>query len=293
MLRPFAFCISAFLLALALVAFSCASTEHEKGHGTAGLDQGASSPAQELKPVNVHPALPQSAEPGPALPDFTATPGLEGELISQGSDALSALIYAWGKAFGKLCPGVRVREARRGGSAGATSLIQKECDMAQLSAPLSERQMQAFRDWYGYEPTGFKVAVDALAVFVHRNNPIEKLTLQQLDAIFSTTRRAGAPADATKWGDLGLGGEWEHKPLSLFGRNSASHAYGLFKSIVLLKGDYKVSIQEQPGSSTVVALVARDTGAIGYAGAEYGIDGVRAVAIARGSEDRNRRFSRG
>jgi phosphate transport system substrate-binding protein len=123
--------------------------------------------------------------------------------------------------------------------------------------------------------------VDALAIFVHKDNPIQCLTLQQVDAVFSKTRKGGLDKDIASWGDLGLTGEWSAKPISLYGRNSASGTYGYFKDEALFKGDYKDGVKEQPGSSAVVQGVATDKFAIGYSGIGYKTADVRAVPLAK------------
>ena len=119
-----------------------------------------------------------------------------------------------------------------------------------------------------------------LAVYVHKDNPIKGLTLQQVDAIFSKTRKGGYDRDIRTWGDLGLTGEWENKPISLYGRNSASGTYGYFKEHALFKGDYKDEVKEQPGSSSVVQGVASDKYGIGYSGIGYKTSDVRAVPLS-------------
>jgi phosphate transport system substrate-binding protein len=123
-------------------------------------------------------------------------------------------------------------------------------------------------------------------VFVHKDNPIRCLTLQQVDAIFSKTRKGGHPAELRTWGEAGLDGDWASRPISLYGRNSASGTYGYFKEVALFDGDYKDSVKEQPGSSTVVQGVASDKYAIGYSGVGYKTADVRTVplAAAKGSE---------
>jgi phosphate transport system substrate-binding protein len=124
------------------------------------------------------------------------------------------------------------------------------------------------------------VAVDALAVFVHKDNPIKGLTLQQVDAIFSKTSKGGLAKEIKTWGDLGLTGEWADKPISLYGRNSASGTYGYFKEVALFKGDYKDQVKEQPGSSAVIQVVASDKYAIGYSGVGYKTADVKTVPLA-------------
>ena len=149
-----------------------------------------------------------------------------------------------------------------------------------MSREMKAQEEETFEKKFGYKPAKARVAVDSLAVFVHKDNPVKCLTLQQLDAIFSKTRKGGAPADVTKWGDLGLKGEWADKPISLYGRNSASGTYGYFKEEALFKGDFKDTVKEQPGSSAVVQGVASDKYAIGYSGVGYKTADVRAVPLA-------------
>jgi phosphate transport system substrate-binding protein len=119
-----------------------------------------------------------------------------------------------------------------------------------------------------------------LAVYVHKDNPIKGLTLQQVDAIFSRTRKGGYAKDIKTWGELGLGGVWKDRPIALYGRNAASGTYGFFKEHALFNGDYKNEVKEQPGSSSVVQGVASDKFAIGYSGIGYKTADVRAVPLA-------------
>jgi len=140
-------------------------------------------------------------------------------------------------------------------------------------------ESDAFEKKYGHKPTEIKVAIDSLAVFVHKDNPIKGLSLDQLDSIFSSTnKRGGKPINT--WGELGLTGEWASRPISLYGRNSASGTYGFFKEHVLRNGDYRSTVKEQPGSSSVVQGVANDLGSIGYSGIGYKTSGVKALALA-------------
>ncbi|HJZ12653.1 MAG TPA: PstS family phosphate ABC transporter substrate-binding protein, partial [Acidobacteriota bacterium] len=143
---------------------------------------------------------------------------------------------------------------------------------------MKSTEIDAFEKKYGYKPTEMKVAIDALAIYVHKDNPIKGLTLGQADGIFSSTFKRGGK-NTTKWGQLGLTGEWANRPISLYGRNSASGTYGFFKENVLNKGDYKATVKEQPGSSSVVQGVASDLSGIGYSGIGYKTSGVKAVAI--------------
>jgi phosphate transport system substrate-binding protein len=148
-----------------------------------------------------------------------------------------------------------------------------------MSRPMKEEEKDKFEKKYGYKPTEIRVAIDALAVYVHKDNPAKGLTMAEVDGIFSSTRKRGGK-DIVKWGDVGLTGDWAGKPLSLYGRNSASGTYGFFKDEALKKGDYKATVKEQPGSSSVVQGVGGDLAGVGYSGIGYMTSEVRAVPLS-------------
>jgi phosphate transport system substrate-binding protein len=149
-----------------------------------------------------------------------------------------------------------------------------------MSRTMKHREIDAFEDAFGYPPTRFDTALDTLAVFVHKDNPISELTLAQVDAVFSKSRRCGLPGDISIWGQLGLGGKWQTAPISLYGRNAASGTYGYFKRYALCEGDYKDTVKEQPGSASVVQGVENDAYGVGYSGIGYRTSGVRAVPLS-------------
>ena len=144
---------------------------------------------------------------------------------------------------------------------------------------MKQKEIDDFEKAFGYKPTALPTSIDMLAVYVHKDNPIRSLSLQQVDAIFSKTRKGGHDSDIVTWGELGLTGEWANTPISLYGRNSASGTYGYFKENALFKGDYKDTVKEQPGSSAVVQSVASDKYGIGYSGIGYKTADVRAVPL--------------
>ena len=146
------------------------------------------------------------------------------------------------------------------------------------SREMKQEEMDGFERKHGYKPTNVKVAVDALAVFVNKDNPIKCLSLTQVDGAFSKTRNRGGP-EITTWGQLGLTGDWAKRPVSLYGRNSASGTYGFFKEHTLKKGDYKDTVKEQPGSAAVVQGGTVDRFSMGYSGIGYATPGVRAVPL--------------
>ena len=215
----------------------------------------------------------------PKLPAYKLTSGVSGSVKSVGSDTMNNLMALWAGDFRKSYPNVQVEIEGKGSSTAPPALIAGTATFGPMSREMKNQEIDEFEAKFGYKPTDLRTAIDMLAVYVHKDNPIESLTLQQVDAIFSKTRRGGFASDITTWGQLGLTGEWANKPISLYGRNSASGTYGYFKEHALFKGDFKDAVKEQPGSSSVVQGVASDRYGIGYSGIGYKTADVRAVAI--------------
>ncbi len=212
------------------------------------------------------------------IPEYKTVSGVSGNLNSIGSDTLNNLMTFWAESFKAKYPNVKIQIEGKGSATAPPALIEGTAQIGPMSRPMKREEISAFEKKYGYKPTEIKVAVDALAVFVHKDNPINGLTLKQVDGIFSSTRKSGSPA-IDSWGQAGLTGALAAKPISLYGRNSASGTYGFFKEHTLKKGDFRDTVKEQPGSSTVVQGVANDITAVGYSGIGYITPGVKALPI--------------
>ncbi len=223
-----------------------------------------------------------AVELDPKLTAYQKTSGVSGNVKSIGSDTLNNLMTLWTEAFRASYPAVKIEIEGKGSSTAPPALIEGTAQFGPMSREMKSKEIDAFEKKFGYKPARIRSAVDALAVFVHKDNPIKSMTLQQVDAIFSKNRKGGFAKDIVTWGDLGLTGEWADKPISLYGRNSASGTYGYFKEVALFHGDYKDSVKEQPGSSAVVQGVATDKYAIGYSGVGYKTADVRTVPLASG-----------
>lgn len=221
------------------------------------------------------------AEVDPALAVYQKTSGIAGNLNSVGSDTLANVMTLWAEAFRREYPSVNVQVQAAGSSTAPPALIAGTSNLGPMSRKMKDVELQGFEQKYGYKPTAVPVAVDALALFVHKDNPIAGLTLAQADAIFSSTRLCGAPALVKTWGDLGVKGDLADKPLQLFGRNSVSGTYGFFKEQALCKGDFKPTVNEQPGSAAVVQAISTSLNGIGYSGIGYRTANVRTVPLAR------------
>ena len=217
----------------------------------------------------------------PKLPDYKPAPGVSGSIKSVGSDTMNNLMTLWSEGFMKYYPSVRVEIEGKGSSTAPPALISGTATFGPMSRAMKPNEIDAFEKKYGYKPVQMGTSIDMLAVYVNKDNPVKGLTLPQADAIFSGTRKLGYREDIRTWGQIGLTGEWSNSPISLYGRNSASGTYGYFKENVLGEGDYKSSVKEQPGSSSVVQGVASDKFGIGYSGIGYKTADVRAIPLAK------------
>jgi len=229
-------------------------------------------------------SLPLSAaDVDTTIPEYKQVSGVSGSLISIGSDTLNNLMTLWAEGFKAKYPNVNIQIEGKGSATAPPALIGGTSQLGPMSREMKQEEVDAFEKKFGYKPTEIKVAVDALAVFAHKDNTIKGLTLAQIDAAFSSTRKLGAPADITEWGQLGVDA-WKGRAISLFGRNSASGTYGFFKEHALGKGDFKSSVKEQPGSSAVIQGVGADEFALGYSGIGYVTSGVRMLPLGETPE---------
>ncbi|WP_018692442.1 PstS family phosphate ABC transporter substrate-binding protein [Algicola sagamiensis] len=215
------------------------------------------------------------------LKEYQKTSGISGNLSSIGSDTLANMMTLWAEEFKRIYPNVNVQIQAAGSSTAPPALTEGTSSFGPMSRQMKSKEIEAFERRHGYKPTAIKVAIDALAVFVNNDNPIKGLTIEEVDAIFSSTRKCGHYADITRWGDLGLQGEWARKDFQLYGRNSVSGTYGYFKKKGLCKGDFKSTVNEQPGSASVVQSIAASLNGIGYSGIGYKASGVKAVPLSK------------
>jgi phosphate transport system substrate-binding protein len=216
----------------------------------------------------------------PGLQPYKTVSGVSGNLSSVGSDTLNNLMTHWAETFSRFYPNAKVQIEGKGSSTAPPALIAGTAQLGPMSREMKGTEIDQFEKKFGYKPTPIRTSVDALAVFVNKDNPIKCMSMSQVDALFSKSRRAGGKEDVTTWGQLGLTGEWASKPISLYGRNSASGTYGFFKEHVMKNGDYKDTVKEQPGSAAVVQGVTVDRYAAGYSGIGYATAGVRAVPLS-------------
>lgn len=226
-------------------------------------------------------AVSADAKVDAGLPDYQRASGVSGNLSSVGSDTLANLMTLWAEEFKREYPNVNIQIQAAGSSTAPPALTESTSNLGPMSRKMKDKEIAAFEKKFGYKPTAIPVAIDALAVYVHKDNPVKGMTIADVDAIFSSTRKCGGEKDVTKWGDLGMTGAWADRSIQIYGRNSVSGTYGYFKKKALCKGDYKNNVNEQPGSASVVQSVSSSLNGVGYSGIGYKTSGVKAVALTK------------
>ena len=219
------------------------------------------------------------------LPEYKAISGVSGNVNSIGSDTLNNLMTLWAEEYAKFYPNVNIQIQGAGSSTAPPALTEGTSNFGPMSREMKSSEIEAFEAKHGYKPTAVPVAIDVLAVYVNKDNPIKGMTIAQVDAVFSATRKCGNDKDITRWGELGMTGGWANRDFTIYSRNAVSGTYGYFKDVALCGGDYKASINEQPGSASVVQGVSESINGIGYSGIGYITSGVRAVPLAAKAGD--------
>lgn len=215
------------------------------------------------------------------IPAYSKVSGVSGNIDSVGSDTMNNLMTLWCQKFNEYYPNVRCQIEGKGSSTAPPALIEGVSQFGPMSRKMKNKEIDEFEKATGYKPVAVPTSIDTLAVYVNKDNPVQCLTIEQIDAIFSKTRNCGGASDIVTWGDLDLTDVWQNKPISSYGRNSASGTYGYYKKKALCKGDYKDSVKEQPGSASVVQGITEDIYGIGYSGIGYKTSGVKAIELAK------------
>ena len=153
------------------------------------------------------PVLAQQLQVEAGVPAYQKASGVSGNINSVGSDTMNNMMALWAEAFRKMYPNVKIQIEGKGSSTAPPALIAGTSQFGPMSRAMRATEIDQFEAKYGYKPTQLRTSYDALAVYVNKDNPLEKLTLAQVDAAFSKTRRRGGKNAAT-WGDLGLTGDW-------------------------------------------------------------------------------------
>lgn len=216
------------------------------------------------------------------LSPYKIVNGLSGKLKSVGSDTMHHEMELWAEGFQSIYPNVSIELIGKGSNTAPPALLSGESQLGPMSRQMSPDEISAFETQYGYKPTAVLVAIDALAIYVHRDNPLQCISMEQVERVFAADPKSGGGKSILTWGELGLTGEWAAKPITMQSRNVLSGTYKYFKQHVLGGGDFKEAVQMQVGSEAVVSAVANDKYAMGYSGIGYKTGAVRAVPLSSG-----------
>lgn len=228
----------------------------------------------------VAPSALGQVEVDPKLPDYKPRSGVSGKIDTVGSDTMNNLAQLWTEEFKKYYPGVAAAIDAKGSSNAIPALVNGSATFGPMSRDAKKSEIQAFNQKFGYDPVLLPTSIDMVAVYVHRNNPVDSLSFQEIDAIFSSTRKGGAVKQATTWGAVGIKGELADKRIECYGRNAASGTYGYFKEKVLVDGDFGDWVTENAGSSAVVQSVGSNLSGIGYSGIGYRTPNVKPLKLS-------------
>jgi phosphate transport system substrate-binding protein len=214
----------------------------------------------------IHPYSPQSR--------------VSGKLEIIGSNTMEPILERWKDKLEKVHPDLEIILETGGSNTGVESLMSEKTKIAAMSRPMNNKEIEEFTKRVGYPPISVPVALDAFAVFVHKDNPLDHITFQQLDAMFSSERRRGAHEPLDMWGQLGLSGIWEQAPILVQIRDAKSGTGQFFREFVLQGGKDKETVMVQPGAASVVYAVMNDPYAIGYSGIGYRTNSVKPLRVA-------------
>ncbi len=216
-----------------------------------------------------------------SLPEYRPISNLSGNISSIGSDTLANMMTLWSRRFKQLYPQVNIQIQAAGSATAPLALMENIATLGPMSRKMKPAENSEFVKKFGYEAIAIPVAIDALSVYVHKDNPLHGLTIAQVDAIFSNDRKCGYPSNISRWSQPGLQVDKPLDKINVFGRNSVSGTYSYFRKKALCKGHYKNTLHEKPGSAAVVEAVAADINAIGYSGIGYKTAGVRIVPLSK------------
>lgn len=284
-----------FLLLVGLSLFGCGSGGPNKPAKpptpAAANSTTPSKPADKPAPAVIeqpaasspdHELAVSTGELDDKLPTYTkSSDAVTGTIKSKGSDTMVNLTNFWVEGFKTVYPGVNAEVEHKGSGDAPKALIEDQATFGAMSRDWEPTELDKFQAAHGYQPQIVPTCIDMLAVYVHKDNPIKGLSLQQVDAIFSKERKGGYQREIKTWGDAGLTDpEWSDKPITLYGRNTTSGTYKYFKDNALFKGTFKDTYQERPGSSGVIGAIVSDKYGIGYSGLGYSSAGVRVVPLS-------------
>jgi phosphate transport system substrate-binding protein len=216
--------------------------------------------------------------------DTGASGGKKQAIANIGSDTMVNLAIAWADAYSKVDPTVSVEVNGGGSGQGVAALINGSCDIANCSRKFEEKEIADFAAKHpGKEPKEFMVGYDALSVFVHKDNPMTEISIEELQQLYVKDGKL------SKWSDLGVknipGAKGDE--IILVSRQNNSGTYHYFReAIVGKKNEMRLGTVDMNGSKDVVDLIAKTPNAIGYSGMGYATPAVKHLKVSKKKGDK-------
>ncbi len=229
--------------------------------------------AQKAAPAAAPPSAAAPASPRAApkdlaqLPPYQRVPSAQGTLTLSGSSAVSTFARAWGSAYARIYPAASVNVVAKSSGAAIADMIASPGTIGMTSRPLTAAEREGYAKSQGRPPLEFKVAIDAVAIFVFKDNPLPSITLAQLERIFGAAPKSGAAIE--RWGQAGLAGDWAGRGISCVGFPAGRGAYEIMRELVLGGGNFNADVSAEPVSTSVVQAVGVNPAAVGYASVYY------------------------
>jgi phosphate transport system substrate-binding protein len=201
------------------------------------------------------------------LPPYQRVPSAQGTLVLSGSSAVSTFARAWGSAYARIYPAALVNVVSKSSGAAIADMIASPGTIGMTSRALTAAERESYAKANGRPPLEFKVAIDAVAIFVFKDNPLPSISLPQLERIFGAAPKGGAAIE--RWGQAGLTGDWADRAISCVGFPAGRGAYEIMRELVLSGGNFNADVAAEPVSTSVVQAVGVNPAAIGYASVYY------------------------
>jgi len=229
-------------------------------------------------PVAANDAPPAQLDPN--LPIYRPLQRIEGELKLGGSNTMSHVAAAWANSFKQFYPEVKISIDISGSHKAVVSVKSGETNIGLLSRSLRREEASDFADALGYPPTVLTPCLERMAIFVHKDNPIRRLTFAQVDAIYSTTRERGAPQSIGTWGELGVSGALASQQPTAHGRRKETGSQVFFQEAIMLGGPMRKNLKSHKSNINMLKALADDPAGIAFGGMSYASPAVRAVPLA-------------
>jgi phosphate transport system substrate-binding protein len=233
-------------------------------------------------PVLAQGVIQTRAVVSPAIPKYAPSQVVTEEVKIPGADSLSDSATEWDSGFRSFHPQSRVTFNPVVSTAAIQALIQGTAPLVLTARDLTTEEMTAFQGKYGYAPTRIPICLDAVIVFVNRGNPINELSLDQLDAIYSSTHLTGTKLTGETWGEFGAkAGDWRKRPINPYAREEGAAIRGYFQTIVLRKGGkFKDTVQTKLDGMAMAEAVVTDPTGIGFHSMQSWYASVKVISIA-------------